>query len=95
MPGAYIDIWLLTAADRQALTLPLTAITEEQGSHFVYIKTDATCYKKQEVRVGDSDGSRIEITSGIKEGDNVVTKGTVNVKLAAASTAIPAHTHNH
>lgn len=95
VPGAYTDIWLLTAADRQALTLPLTAITEEQGSHFVYIKTDATCYKKQEVRVGDSDGSRIEITSGIKEGDKVVTKGTVNVKLAAASTAIPAHTHNH
>ena len=48
-----------------------------------------------EVKLGESNGIRTEIVSGLKPGDNVVTKGAYNVKLASASNIIPAHTHNH
>jgi preprotein translocase subunit YajC len=37
----------------------------------------------------------VEIKSGLKEGEKVVTKGAIHVKLASASNAIPAHTHEH
>ena len=38
---------------------------------------------------------RVQILSGIKAGDRVVTQGAYQVKLACASNAIPAHSHEH
>ena len=95
VPGAFAEIWLLCNEKDNVITLPLSAITEEQGLYFVYLKLDEQCYKKQEVILGPNDGRRTEILKGLKPGDNVVIKGAYNVKLASASNAIPAHTHNH
>lgn len=95
VPGSFVEVYLLSGERNGVLSLPVSALTEEQGVYFVYLKLDAECYKKQEVKLGASDGSRVEILSGIKDGDTVVTRGTIHVKLASASNAIPAHTHNH
>lgn len=93
--GSYAEIFLITSDRPNVITLPVSAITEEQGVHFTYIQTDEDHYRKQEVTLGSSDGERIEVRSGIHAGDRVVTKGVVQVRLASASTAIPGHTHNH
>jgi multidrug efflux pump subunit AcrA (membrane-fusion protein) len=45
--------------------------------------------------VGVDNGNEVQILSGLKEGDRVVTKGAYQVKLASASNAIPAHNHEH
>lgn len=95
VPGSFVEVYLLSGERSGVLSLPLSALTEEQGVYFVYLKLDEECYKKQEVKLGTSDGSRVEIFSGIKDGDTVVTRGAIHVKLASASNAIPAHTHNH
>lgn len=95
VPGSFAEVWLLTGVRNDVISLPLRAVTEEQGVNFVYIKMDESCYRKQEVTLGESDGERVEIVSGVKAGDNVVTAGAYNVRLASASNAIPAHTHNH
>lgn len=44
---------------------------------------------------GATDGERVEIVEGLREGERVVMQGAVHVRLASASNAIPAHTHNH
>lgn len=93
--GSYAEIYLITQQRENVLTLPLTALTEEQGVHYIYIQVDKEGYRKQEVTLGESDGERVEILSGLKKGDKVVTKGAIQVKLASAANAIPAHTHNH
>ena len=93
--GSYAEIYLITQDRPNVITLPLTALTEEQGIHFVYIQIDAEGYRKQEVTLGESDGERVEILTGVKKGDRVVTKGAVQVRLASAANAIPAHNHNH
>lgn len=93
--GSFVEVYLLSGERNGVLSLPLSALTEEQGVYFVYLKLDEECYKKQEVKLGTSDGSRVEILSGVKDGDTVVTRGAIHVKLASASNAIPAHTHNH
>lgn len=93
--GSFADIYLITGDRSNIITLPLTAITEEQGLHYVYVREDADGYRKQEVTLGQEDGERIEILSGIKEGEDVVIKGAMQIKLASASNEIPAHTHNH
>ena len=88
--GSYAEIYLITQDRHNVITLPLTALTEEQG-----IQVDAEGYRKQEVTLGESDGERVEILTGVKQGDRVVTKGAMQVRLASASNAIPAHNHNH
>lgn len=93
--GSFVEVYLLSGERNGVLSLPLSALTEEQGVYFVYLKLDEECYKKQEVKLGTPDGSRVEILSGVKDGDTVVTRGAIHVKLASASNAIPAHTHNH
>lgn len=93
--GSFADIYLITSDRPNIITLPLTAITEEQGLHYVYVREDEDEYRKQEVALGQEDGERIEILSGIRQGDDVVVRGAMQVKLASASNEIPAHTHNH
>ncbi len=93
--GAYADVWLATARRSGVLTLPVGALTEEQGAFFVYVQADSTCYVKREVRLGETDGRRVEVKSGLKAGERVVTRGAIRVRLASAANVIPAHTHNH
>ena len=95
LAGAYAQIWLLSEERDGVISLPVEAITEEQGHNFVYIQLDPTCYKKQEVTLGATDGNRYEILSGLNGGETVVTHGAIHVKLASASNAIPAHSHSH
>ncbi len=96
IPGAYAEIYLLAGPKREVISVPAVAITEEQGLYFVYIQLDEEGYKKQEVKLGQDNGERVEILAGLKPGDNVVVKGVYQVKLAATSSVIPeGHTHNH
>ena len=95
LAGSFVEVYLLSGERQGVISLPVSAITEEQGLNFVYLQVDAEGYKKQEVKLGMRDGTRVEILSGLKGGEKVVTAGAMHVKLAAASNAIPAHTHNH
>ena len=94
-PGSFVETYLLTAPRQGVVTVPVSALTDEQGLNFVYIQTYPTCYERREVTIGQTDGERVEIKSGLKAGEKVVTEGAVQVRLAGASTAIPGHTHNH
>lgn len=93
--GSFADVYLITGKRQNVLSVPVDAVTEEQGVLFLYIKVDDDEYRKQEVSLGQSDGQRVEVVSGLKGGEAVVVKGAVQIKLASASNAIPAHTHNH
>lgn len=95
IPGSFVEVYLLSESLPDIISVPRSALTEEQGLYFVYLRTDTEVYRKREVKLGADDGDRIEVVSGLNEGETVVTRGAMHVKLASASTAIPAHTHNH
>ena len=95
LPGSFVEIYLLSTPMNNVITLPHTALTEEQGSFFVYYQLDDECYKKQEVTLGADNGDRIQILTGIHAGDRIVTQGAYQVKLASAGNALPAHSHEH
>lgn len=95
IPGSFVEVYLLASERQNVLSVPVSALTEEQGLYFIYCQIDEECYRKQEVTVGANDGKRVEILSGLKGGEKVVTQGAIHVKLASASTVIPGHTHNH
>ena len=78
------------------MSLPLSALTEEQGVYYVYVqvKGEKEAFLKKEVRTGQDNGERVEILSGLDVGDLVVVKGAYQVKLAASSTSVPeGHSH--
>lgn len=93
--GAYVDAYLLLSESQDALSVPVSALTEDQGVYSVYIQLDEDCYRKQDVRIGQSNGERVLIESGLHAGERVVTQGVMQVKLAGSATVIPGHTHHH
>lgn len=95
VPGCYAEIYLLTTNRENVISVPLSALTEEQGIHYVYVKVDEEGYVKKEVKLGASDGERVELLAGLTPGEELVSKGAIKVKLASATAAIPAHNHNH
>ena len=96
VPGSYSDIYLIGAQEEGIISVPESALLEEQGVYSVFVKVCDSEYRKQEVRTGRTDGLRREILSGLNEGDEVVTAGTGQVRLASMSGAIPeGHSHNH
>lgn len=95
IPGSFVEVYLLSSQLENVIALPRTALTEEQGIFFVYLQLDEEGYKKQEVTLGADNGKSVQILTGVKAGDRVVTEGAYQVRLASASNAIPAHSHEH
>ena len=92
--GSFAQVYLQGATRSGVLSVPVGAITEAQGLHFVYIQIHADAYRRQEVRLGASDGRRTEILSGLKAGDKVVVSGATQVRLAANASVVPeGHSH--
>ena len=95
VPGAFCEMYLIEGQKDNVISVPETALIEEQGVYSVYVKICKTEYRKQEVKIGESDGLRREILKGLDEGDEVVTVGAYQVKLASVASAIPGHSHEH
>lgn len=93
-PGTVVEVFLKGELREGVITVPQTALTEEQGTYYLYLRTAPGHYRKQAVELGASDGCRVEITRGLVGGEEVVTRGGAYVRLAGMSTAIP-HGHSH
>jgi len=93
--GAYADVYLLLSDRTEALSVPVSAVMEDQGIYSVYVQLDEDCYMKREVTLGQSNGERVLVKTGLHSGEIVVTQAALQVKLAGSATVIPGHTHNH
>ena len=95
VPGSFVEIYLLARPMEGVISVPHSALTEEQGSFYVYLQLDEECYRKQLVTLGTDNGQRVQVLNGLKAGDRLVVRGAYQVKLAGATNAIPAHSHEH
>ena len=95
IPGSFAEIWLLSDEIPMCLSLPHTALTEEQGVYFAYVRLDEECYERREVKLGADNGREVEVLSGLHAGEHVVMQGAYHVRLASVSKAIPGHSHEH
>ena len=67
--GSFVEVYLLSSQLENVLSLPRTALTEEQGIFFVYLQLDEEGYKKQEVTLGaDQRQERAKSSTGNKTG---------------------------
>ncbi len=94
--GSYVEVYLIGTQRDGVISVPVEAVTEQQGNYFVYVKIDDEGYSKRLVKLGGNDGRRVEILSGLNAGDQAVVTGAMAVKLAESSGAVPeGHSHNH
>ncbi|MCF6148643.1 MAG: efflux RND transporter periplasmic adaptor subunit [Candidatus Kuenenia sp.] len=95
IPGSFVEVFLKTNVMRDTLVIPYSALIEEQGNYFAYVQTSGEGFQKRELKIGASDGMNVQVLTGIKEGERVVTKGAFQIKLATMSGKMPAHGHEH
>lgn len=91
IPGGLVELYIQTKGNQAVITLPNSALTEEQGVYSVFVQLSSEAFEKREVKTGATDGLRTEIRSGIAENEKVVTQGAMSVKLAQSAGALDPH----
>ena len=90
---AYNGVELIRGVGHSALTIPLSAMSDTNRK-FVFVVTPESTLEQREVRTGADDGKFVEILSGLREGETVITSATkglesgmkVTVTLAGGET---------
>ena len=62
------------------LSINKDALITVQGRNYVFLQTAPQVFERREVRIGDQIGDRIVAFGGLKDGENVVTKGVMQLK---------------
>ncbi|HZX97268.1 MAG TPA: efflux RND transporter periplasmic adaptor subunit [Myxococcales bacterium] len=90
-PDMFVDV-RLAAATPPALTVPANAVVDSGLSRTVFVETAPGVFEPRKVETGLRSGDRIEITSGLTEGQPIATSGVffldseTRMKAAASGT---------
>ena len=78
-PGVYGQVQLLSEEGTSVITVPISALVGNEGDYSVFINDNGTA-KKQKITIGETDQNSVEITDGIKEGDQVICTNTSSLQ---------------
>jgi len=93
--GQSLGLLLRTDRLENVLTVPDSALVDEQGRPVVFVQTGGETFTRRPVVLGEDDGREHVVRSGLVAGERVVVSAAWVVKLAAADDAVPAHGHTH
>jgi membrane fusion protein, heavy metal efflux system len=94
--GMFAELEVITGrSDRPLLSVPDSAIFENNGKKLVYVQNGNT-FRPVEVTIGETAGDRLEIKAGLFAGDRVVTRGAMSLYAQSLriSGATPADNHD-
>lgn len=74
-PGMFGTVLIATQTHPDALVIPKKAIVRERDLNFVYLITPDGTVARQEIEIGFSEESRVEILNGLAEGAAIVAVG--------------------
>ena len=96
VPGSFVELYLKTLTNSQTLTVPNSAILEEQGTFFVFVQVTPELFEKREIKTGSTDGNDTEVIRGLSDDERIVTSGAIFIKLAQGTGTLDAHSgHVH
>jgi hypothetical protein len=80
--GMYADVEIETPAARQAVMIPRSAVQTVGDRQVVYVASpnEPGSFAEREVRLAESSGDQVEVVSGVKPGDEIVSKGSFFVR---------------
>ena len=102
-PGMRAELTLIASHRNAVLSIPREALQGDRSNRFVFIKDYeiANSFVRVPVLTGDQNHERVEITSGLYPGDEVVTHGAYALSFAGKGSASlkealdAAHGHPH
>ena len=94
--GMFADGRLQVGDPVSGIAVPAEAVLEEDGLAVVYAKVGGEAFQRRVVQLGPSDGSWTIVSAGIESGEQVVTTGAYQVRLASlGDVEITDHGHPH
>jgi Cu(I)/Ag(I) efflux system membrane fusion protein len=73
-PDMFVEVRLSTPLP-EALTVPADAVVDSGLTRTVYVETAAGVFEPRKVETGARNGDRVEIVSGLAEGERIATSG--------------------
>ncbi len=95
LEGAFAEVYLIAGERENVLSVPVTALGEEQGGKYVFVQVSGESFSKRRVETGPGDGQRVEIKKGLVEGERVVTRGVMLIKAASMESGEISDGHSH
>src|SRR5690554_723661 len=77
--GMFANITFLLEGNN-FITIPKNAMITVQGKHYVFVKKSDKVFERREIQTGQQIGEYITVFEGLKNGDEVVTKGVMQLK---------------
>lgn len=93
--GQSLTVHVETAHAADALTIPDSAVVDEDEKPVVFVQVSGETFEKRNVTLGIRDGNWLQVLDGLKEEEHIVVQQAYAVRLASVSSAIPAHGHVH
>ena len=93
--GQVVALHLLMNTTAARPVVPAAALVDDAGRPIVFVQLEGETFERRAVTLGPRSGDVVQILSGVKPGERVVTRGAYLVRLASLSTSVPAHGHVH
>ena len=72
-PGATINAVIFYKESKNVIKVPYSAVMNENGKFYVFTVDNSGKVTKKEVQIGTNDDSYYEVTSGLSEGEKIIT----------------------
>ncbi len=83
IPGDFVQVFMETQHNENAILIPSDAIISELNSQIVYVAKNGKA-QRTEVEIGTSTRGRVNILSGLSEGDTVLITGLMGIRSGSA-----------
>jgi cobalt-zinc-cadmium efflux system membrane fusion protein len=80
----FANVELPTKLTKQALAVPAAALQQVEGKNVVFVRRSEDTFEKREVEKGVTVKDQVEIVSGLKPGEPIVTQGAFHLKSILA-----------
>lgn len=91
-PDMYASVALATEGKVSALAVPASAIGEDGAERFVFVE-EGGGYERRDVKLGRTSSGMVEVLSGVKAGESVVTEGVFILKSEGVKAELKGHDH--
>jgi multidrug efflux system membrane fusion protein len=89
-PGQFVNARLLLGTANSVLTVPSQAVLHSQDRLYVYVLNPDQTVSVRTVQINSDDGTRAIVTSGLEEGQQVVTDGQSRLLEGSHVAVLPA-----
>lgn len=93
--GSFVEVQIALGEAETGITVPEAALLEDYGNYSVIVQTGGESFERRPIKIGKRNGKSVQVLSGIKAGEVVVTTGVYQVKMASMSGQTPGHGHEH